>query len=306
MKTARLLAFFLVIASTAIGLIACRARQAAPPPVRFQDAGDPVPIRTDAAVTAVEDDGQQLARRLRDLEYPELRRRDPREIAVLQRRVDARESLYKMVRTMYDQGVRGGRGIDVATAGYHLAIARADLAWARQNVHEAVSRLGEAVDFAADTVRIATGLYEQGIGPMTPVLEAQSLLADAELALLRAEQVAAVARVDISDIEIDPLKRAEKRASQEPEVELLPPGRDVPTPPEVEPFPALRLDPLPVRPPEPSPERQPEPAPSGLPRIRIEDIPGPDPLPVPQLEPAPARPHEKEEERPRLPSPPST
>jgi len=270
-----------------------------------------VPVRTDGAVTAPRDDGQQLARRLRDLEYPELRRRDPREIAVLQRRVDARETLYKMVRAMRDQGMRGGQGIDVATAGYHLAVARADLAWARQNVHEAVGRLGEAADFAADMVAMATVLYQQGMDTLPRVLEAQTLLADAELALIRAEKVAAVANVDISDIETDPGKRARERESRRPEVELLPPGVDVPAPPGLEPLPPgldvpflPGLEPLPPLEPEPFPAPGLQPQPPGLPAEGTEE-PRLEPLPVPQPMPAlPVRP--KKEERPQPLTPPST
>jgi len=270
-----------------------------------------VPVRTDGAVTAPRDDGQQLARRLRDLEYPELRRRDPREIAVLQRRVDARETLYKMVKTMHDEGVSGGRAIDVVTAGYHLAVARADLAWARQNVREAVARLAEAADFAAEVVEISTTLYEQGMGHLGAVLEAQTLLADAELALLRAEKVAAAANVDISDIETDPGKRVRERPSPGPGVEPPPPGLDVPAPPGWEPLPPgldvpflPGLEPLPPLEPEPFPAPGLQPQPPGLPAEGTEE-PRLEPLPVPQPMPAlPVRP--KKEERPQPLTPPST
>ncbi len=54
---------------------------------------------------------------------------------------------------------------------------------------------------------------------LAQVLKAQTLLANAELALIRAEKVAAVAKVDISDIETDPRKLERAKPSPRREVE---------------------------------------------------------------------------------------
>ena len=192
----------------------------------------------DDSVAALKDELKHVSERLHALEYPELRERDPREIPFLQARADAHELAFQSAKAEFDAGC--GDSVGVATASYYLATARAELAWAKQDVHDAVGRLVEAAGYAADMVESTRQRYDQGLQQYTmeSVVKAQSLLAYAEIRVIRAEKVAAAAKVDISDIATDPKKRVRKNPA-------MPPG---------------------VRPePNPTPGLQPLPSPPGLP-----------------------------------------
>lgn len=236
MKGAQLACSLCIISCGPIWLTGCDTQAARPAGAAVQDA-------------ALKNELKEISRRLHNLEYPELRKRDPREISILQVRVDAREATFNEVSARFVVGAAPTK--EMVTAGYHLAVARADLAWAKQNVHDAVKRLVEAADFAADMVEAAEACYEAGVMEATlcSVLEAQTLLANAELALIRAEKVAAVAKVDISDIELDPDKRSRERETPPRDVVPPLPGEsDLPFPDGVEP-PGLPLPPVGIEPP---------------------------------------------------------
>lgn len=179
-----------------------------------QAGGDVAPTtgseKSDDSVAALRHELKRVSRRLRDLEYPELRARDPREVEVLQALVIARQTAFKRVKALRD--VAMGTAAEMDAVSYNLAVARADLAWAKRDVRGAVKRLGEAADITADMVRVLRRAHETGLtqGALPALLDAQTLRANAQLALIRAEKVAAVAKVDIRDIQTDRRKLSEQ------------------------------------------------------------------------------------------------
>ncbi len=217
----------------------------------------------DGSAPALKAELRKLNQRLHDLEYPELRKRDPREITFLQARVAAQKNIYEQLRA--EMAIHGD-SIDLPPAAYCLAVARAELAWAQQDVHEAVSQLVDAAVRAAEIHVIAEAYYKQGLaeGALDRLLEAQDLLAHAEIQVIRAEKVAAFAKVDISDIPTDPAKRVRKS--------LYPPSDE-------------SDEPIPARQPAPSPPDEP-------PDVTPPDLSPPD-LKRPDITPADLQPADR-------------
>lgn len=138
--------------------------------------------------------------RLRDLEFPELRQRDPREIEILEELVGVREETLKRVAAMYKVGQASA--LDLAKADYARHAARAELAYAEHRVHDAVEELVRASESAERWVKAAKAFYEAGAATIDVLLEGQARLAQAKLAVVRAEKVAKAAGVDTSDIAV--------------------------------------------------------------------------------------------------------
>jgi hypothetical protein len=138
--------------------------------------------------------------RLRDLEYPELRQRDPREVEIFKEFVAAREETFKLVDAFYRS--RHASAMDHAKAAYGRRAARAELAYAEHRIHNAVEELVLASKSAARWAEATNAAYETGTVTLEMMLEAQGRRAEAKLALVRAEKVARAAGVDISDIDM--------------------------------------------------------------------------------------------------------
>ncbi len=221
MRLVRLGAGVCVVSCLLVWLVASHGQAGGAPRSGAGQTGSPGVQSGVESLAALRAEVGQVSRRLRDLEYPELRARDPREIQILQQLVDAREGLFKAVKAMHAAGATSSS--EVAAAHYHLAAARAELAWPKQDVHEAVSRLVEAADSAAEMTVLSRADYAAGKTTLVSVVEAQALWAKTKLALIRAEKVAAVAKVDISDIKRDGGKRRKEAAPTYRPPALVPP-----------------------------------------------------------------------------------
>lgn len=180
---------------------------------------------------------RSVADRLRDLEYPELRKnRDPREIQILKTLVAARKATYEMAEARFQVGAHSLA--EVVEARYGLFGARARLAWAEHRVRDAFQSTVEAAHEADRMVEVRTIEWQQGMLRMREVLYAQVQRAEAQLALIRAHHLAEVAGVDVGDVEFpkfdaeNPIGRPRDRDTElrPPRIELLQPP-PIPLPP---------------------------------------------------------------------------
>jgi len=201
-----------MIRSTLVRLAGLLIAMAGVPPVQPSLAAGP-----EAAET------RSIEARLRDLEYPELRRRSAQEIAVYKTLVDATEKTYQHVAELHGQGARGGGTVEFAQAGHRAALAKAGLAWAEGRVADAYVHTRRAVEFADQLVLAVEKAWEAGVITLDLLSDAQVGRAEISLRLIRAEKVAKMAGVDLT-----PVKRREdqrrKQAKPAPDDEVLPPS----------------------------------------------------------------------------------
>jgi outer membrane protein TolC len=161
--------------------------------------------------------------RLRDLEYPELRKRSAEEIEVYKTLVQAREAVYKVVQAKYLAGHRGGSAFESARAGQQAESAKGKLAWAEGRVAEAYAHTCRAVQFAEKQVAAAQAAYDYGTVTVDTLLDAQTALAESQLRLLRAEKVAKVAGVDLTGVK---RREAERRKAEKRRTQAEPPAQE--------------------------------------------------------------------------------
>ena len=146
--------------------------------------------------------------RLRDLEYPELRKRSTEEIEVLKELASSADETFKRVEILFNNGSKGGEAEKKEFAGLHAQLANAELAWAEGRVKDAYAHTFRAVRYADRYVRVVTATYESDV-PFEYVCDAQVRLAKTKLQLIRAERVAKAANVDLTEV-----KRSEKERSK--------------------------------------------------------------------------------------------
>jgi hypothetical protein len=170
-----------------------------------QEAGG---VESSAAISAAQ--AEELSRRLFDLEYPELRRRDPRELDFLRRHVDVAFQTYREIDTLTRVGARGGGAQEWFQTGSHVCDALVDYCWALyavdrdQPLHaaNAVNWSRRAVLFARRNLEAsrAKRMAEVEGATLTLELDSSSSLLASRRKTIRAEEVAAVANVNISSV----------------------------------------------------------------------------------------------------------
>ena len=144
----------------------------------------------------------RLTERVRQLGYPELRKRDPAELRVLKRQELTAAVLYEEIHRLFYAGAREGSAENWAHAGRVLALAKADLAWARQDVRSAVRWTALVVGFARFEVESVGKALEAGTVTLRRAFSAHVGHTHAQLALLRARKVAAHSKIDVTDISV--------------------------------------------------------------------------------------------------------
>jgi len=147
--------------------------------------------------------------RLRDLEYPELRKRSAEEIEVLKELVSNADQTYKRIEALYRNGSKGGEAEREAQAGLHVELAKAELAWAEGRVGDAYVHTYRAVRNATRCVQAVAAAYDTGALTFDCLSDSQVHLAKAKLQLIRAEKVAKAANIDLTEV-----KRGEKERSE--------------------------------------------------------------------------------------------
>ena len=164
--------------------------------------------RSPAGIAAAQ--AEEFSRRLFDLEYPELRRRDLRELDFLSSHVDVALLTYRSVDALKRVLAQGGGHQEHAQAGLHACDALADYCWAAyavdrdQPLHaaNAVNWSRRAVVFARRNLLAAEAKRQAQVreGTLNLVLGSQDSLLALSRKTIRAEEVAAVANVDISSV----------------------------------------------------------------------------------------------------------
>ena len=113
---------------------------------------------------------------------------DEDQVSYLQELVSTQREIYKKVRALNEAGTTGGEAHNLALAGYHYAVARADLARATtpEDNAQLIEHLGEAVKFAEDNVRATEQSYEAGRVTLERLLQANTLRTKAKMELKKA------------------------------------------------------------------------------------------------------------------------
>ena len=149
----------------------------------------------------------QLKERVRQLEYPELRKCDADEIRILTQRVETAERIYRKIFGLFLATAQEGSMENLARSGRLLTNSRVKLAWARRDVRGAVRQSALAVGFAQLEQRSADAALGAGMLTLDVALEAQIANTDAQHALLRARKAAALLKVDVTDIRVPDISK---------------------------------------------------------------------------------------------------
>lgn len=108
------------------------------------------------------------------------------QIAQLQDLVVSQEEIYQKVRALNQSGAAGGDARSVALAGYHLEVARAELATALNDRAQRLEHLQSAVRFAEENVSATQVAHDAGRVESKALLEAMALRTKAKLELIKA------------------------------------------------------------------------------------------------------------------------
>ena len=109
------------------------------------------------------------------------------EITHLQELVTSFESIYDKIEALHQVGAIGGSAVELALAKHSLAKARAELAQAQGNIDEAIRHYQAAVRAAEDNFQAQQAEYDAGRTPLSSLLEAGKLRAEAKLSLSRVQ-----------------------------------------------------------------------------------------------------------------------
>ncbi len=148
--------------------------------------------------------------RLRDLEYPELRKRTTEEIEVFKDLVLITDQTFKRIESLYRLGAKGGQAEMYEQAGLNAELAKAELAWAEGRVEDAYAHTYRAVRFSNRSVKAVAAAYETGTITVDCLFDSQIRWAKTRLQLIRAEKVAKAAGIDLTAV-----KRREKERYEE-------------------------------------------------------------------------------------------
>jgi hypothetical protein len=173
-----------------------------------------------SVVPSTANQSRTIEARLRDLEYPELRKRTPEEIKVLKRLVKSTEEIVRIINVREAAGVGKDSEREISLAARHRELARAELAWAEGRVQEAYRHTFRAVDFARQELNGVDGWngadqdYHASHITVDFFISATLGVTKTELLLIRAEKVARAANVDLSKIKTE--EEARRKEIEQP------------------------------------------------------------------------------------------
>lgn len=165
----------------------------------IQESADATPQSSKAETKA--SNVQNLAEK-----YPELKKRSTEEIIVLKQLVEKKEQIFKNVEVLFKQGAKGGEGENYALAKLNYELAKTELAWAEGRIEDAYLYTLQAAQSAKDYNLAISARYDLGISSLEVLDESENRLAKTKLQLIRAEEIAKAAGVDVDAIK----KRQEK------------------------------------------------------------------------------------------------
>jgi hypothetical protein len=184
------------------------------------------------------DKTRTLESRLRDLEYPELRKRTAAEIEVYKQLAAHFDQFYKRVEAVYRQGYQGGSTATLAQAGLNAELAQAELAWSERRVEDAYAHTYRATRHGKRWVDALTAMYDSGVAEgavgytiVERLEDAQIRWAKTRLQLIRAEKVAKETGVDLTEVKRREPKLYEKNQPTRANLPLppLPPPSPLPS-----------------------------------------------------------------------------
>jgi hypothetical protein len=188
--------------------------------------------QSEVAAQPAADRTPTIESRLRDLEYPELRKRTLEEIQVYRIVADCTGRRYKAVEALYRHSARGGSAASYSQAGLNVGLAQAELAWAEGRVEDAYAHTYRATLHGRRLADILEMFWRDGAilfsrpGDQVDRLgDADIHSARAKLQLIRAEKAAKEAGVDLTEIKRREAKREPKPAEREkPPMRIGEPG----------------------------------------------------------------------------------
>ena len=122
--------------------------------------------------------------------------------------------------------ISGGGGTRrIALAGYNLAAARAELAWAEGDIHGAVRHRAEAVRFAKQQAETTKALYDRRSIALDSLVRVVVFQSQADKLLIRAQRVARAAGVDVTDLGVDKMLRPAGRSPLAAQIVAAKPAR---------------------------------------------------------------------------------